>query len=225
VQVRLDYATYFDRHFLTRGLALYASLVRHSPPFRLWVLCLDEVTAEVLRALALPNVELVALAELEQADPDLLTVKAERAEIEYFWTCGPAYLLHLLARQPEIELLTYLEADLYFFADPSPLFAELGEGTMLALPMRYSPRGALLGSGSRFNVGFNAFRRSDEALACLRRWREQCLEWCHDRYERGLYGDQVYLNEWPERYPGLVASANVGAGLAPWNLANFRLSS
>ena len=221
----LHYATYFDRYILSRGLALYASLVRHSPPFRLWVLCLDEVTAEVLRALALPEVELVPLRELEQADPALPAVKAARKPIEYYWTCGPAYLLHLFEQQPEIELLTLLDADQYLFNDVGPLFEELGEGTILAIPMRYSPRGALLGSGSRFQVGFNGFRRSAETLACLQRWRAQCLEWCYDRFDQGRYGDQGYLNDWAERYQGLVASTHHGAGIAPWNLANFRLSA
>src|SRR5436309_7310877 len=90
------YATYFDRHYLPRGLALYRSLVRHSPPFVLWVLCLDDETHRVLSLLRLPGVNLVPLAVLERADPALLQVKPQRRTYEYFWTCGPAYLVHLL---------------------------------------------------------------------------------------------------------------------------------
>ena len=220
----LHYATYFDRHYASRGLALYESLVRHSPPFTLWVLCLDEVTAAALRGLALPNVELVPLVELEKAEPALLRVKPDRLPFEYYWTCGPAYLLHLL-EQREIDLLTYLDADLFFFGDPSPLLAELGDGSIFAVPMRYGPAGPLVDTGARFNVGFNAFRRSSQGMACLARWREQCLERCYERPERGYGGDQSYLSEWPAHYSEFVASDNIGAGVAPWNLANFRLGA
>jgi hypothetical protein len=34
--------------------------------------------------------------------------------------------LNLLERESEVDLMTYLDADLFFFADPEPLFQELG---------------------------------------------------------------------------------------------------
>src|SRR5205823_4080108 len=110
----IHYATYFDRHYLTRGLALYRSLVRHSPPFVLWVLCLDDETHRTLARLRLDHVNIIRLAELEEADPALLEVKPGRRPLEYYLTCGPSFLLHLLRRQSEIDLLSYLDADLFF---------------------------------------------------------------------------------------------------------------
>ena len=91
----LDYATYFDRHYLIRGLALYRSLLRHSPPFRLWILCLDEETFTILSKLQFEHVELIRLSELERADPALLAVKPTRRGVEYYWTCTAAFLGHL----------------------------------------------------------------------------------------------------------------------------------
>ena len=214
----LHYATYFDRHYLTRGLALHESLVAHSPPFTLWVLCLDETTEAVLKELRLPAVEMVPLADLERANPQLPAVRPGRTDLEYYWTLTPAWLLHLFERQPRIELLTYLDADLFFFDDPTPVYEELGAGAIMALPSRYSPYNRRLGWGSRFSVSFNVFRRSAESLSCLRRWREQCLEWCFEQLDHGRYGDQNYLDDWPELYPSFVAVANVGAGLGPWSL-------
>jgi hypothetical protein len=92
----IHYATYFDRHYLARGLALYRSLVRHSRPFVLWVLCLDEDTERTLATMRPGNVVSLSLRELERADPALAAARADRHLYEYYWTCGPAYLLYLL---------------------------------------------------------------------------------------------------------------------------------
>lgn len=221
----IHYATYFDRHYLTRGLALYRSLLRHSPPFLLWVLCLDDETYRTLARLRLDRVNLVRLSELERADPALLTVKPTRQPVEYYWTCGPAFLVSLLAQHHSIEMLTYLDADLFFFRDPLPLYWELDGGSVLIVEHRYShhvPDDIATRDWGIYNVGFLAFRRSAAGLACLRLWREQCLDWCFHRHEPGRCGDQMYLDGWPERFEGVVTARQKGAGLAPWNLDNYR---
>jgi hypothetical protein len=223
---RLHYATYFDRHYLTRGLALHRSLLRHSPPFQLWVLCLDDETFRVLDRLKLAHVRLIPLAELERADPALLAVKPTRTPVEYYWTCGPALLAYLLGLDPTSETLTYLDADLFFFGDPTPIYDELAGGSISLIEHRWAPP---LGPNSRpkgvYNVGMLVFRRTAEALACLSRWREQCLEWCFDRIEPNRFGDQKYLEEWPARYRGVTIVQQKGAGLAPWNVGRYRIGA
>jgi hypothetical protein len=224
----LQFATYFDRHYLTRGLALYWSLVRHCPPFVLRVLCLDDETYQTLSHLRLDHLALTRLVELERADPELLEVKPTRQPVEYYWTCGPAYLQFLLTRHPQIGALAYLDADLYCFSDPTPIFAELGSGSILLVHHRW-PAEATPGEPAprpkgTYNVGLLVFRRSAPALACLRDWRERCLEWCFDRVEPGRFGDQKYLDEWPDRFEGVGVSQLKGAGLGPWSLASYRYS-
>jgi hypothetical protein len=203
--------------------------VRHSPPFVLWVLCLDAETHRTLSNLGLDQVELVRLAELEQADPALLAAKPGRQAVEYYWTCGPSFLLHMLERCPGAPVITYLDTDLFFFGDPTPIYQELGSGTVLLTENRRSSRSRTttdpLNQKGRYNVGLLVFRRTEEALACLRRWREHCLEWCFYRLEPTRFGDQKYLDEWPSRYGGVVVSRHAGAGLAVWNVGNYTLSA
>jgi hypothetical protein len=219
----LQYATYFDWHYLTRGLALYRSLAQYSPPFLLHVLCLDDETYQALSRLRLAHVALIQLAELEQADPALLEAKPSRQPIEYYWTCSPAFLLHLFEQRPEIESLTYLDADLFFFGDPAPIYDELGAGSVLLVEHRFAPSVAdITKQKGTYNVGLLVFRRTSEALACLRRWRAQCLDWCFDRVEPSRFGDQKYLDDWPNRHEGVVVLQHKGAGLAIWNLGNYR---
>jgi hypothetical protein len=66
------------------------------------------------------------------------------------------------------------------------------------------------------------FRRDEEGLACLRRWKEQCIEWCYHRLEDNRMGDQKYLDAWPSMYADLHILQNPGAGVAPWNYSQYK---
>jgi hypothetical protein len=125
----------------------------------------------------------------------------------------------ILKQAPVGDFAVYLDADLYFFADPAVLLAEMGDNkNILIHPHRFSPdRLACEATAGTFNVGFVGFRVSDEARACAGRWREQVLALCVKDPEKGLCGDQGYLNEWPERYGGLRIMEHIGGGTAPWN--------
>jgi hypothetical protein len=217
------FCTYFDQHYLPYGLSLYRSLREHSPAFRLWVLCLDEACRAALARLALPEVVLISLDALERYDPALLAVKPTRSRIEYYFTSTPSLPLLILDQDPAVDLITYLDADLYFFADPAPLYAELHPGSVAIIAHRFAPAVRHLEAHGLYNVGWLSFRRDARGMACLRWWRERCLEWCYDRAEAGRYADQKYLDDWPTRFPGVVTLAHKGANLGPWNLDNYRL--
>jgi hypothetical protein len=221
-QTERHYASLFDRHFLSRGVALHRSLERHSNPCQHWILCLDDETFHVLSLLGLPQARLIRLSELESANPTLLQAKVTRTSLEYYWTCGPAFLLFLLEQSPSPSMVTYVDADIFFFNDPGPIFAEMGDGNVWLVEHRFAAdRSQGYDWAGRFNVGVLVFRRSDAVLACLRRWHAQCLEWCFDRHEPSRFGDQLYLNEWPDRYPGVIVSELPGVGVAYWNLDRY----
>lgn len=217
-----NFCTYFDENYLTRGIALYRSLeIYHD--IRLWVLCMDRESYSYLKLLGLPGVELIALAELEASDPALLAAKANRSTIEYYFTCTPALPLFILARHPEVELITYLDADLYFYSSVQPLFEEIGTHSIAIIGHRFLPQFADEAVHGIYNVGWLSFRRDEQGLACLRLWREQCLAWCYDRVEDGRFADQKYLDDWPTRYDNLIVLSHKGANLAGWNLGNYTL--
>lgn len=218
------YCTYFDEGYLSRGLVLHRSLCALGEPFRLWVLALTPACAEALRALALPHLEVHTLEALEAADPKLVAVKSGRSRVEYYFTCSPCWPRRVLALAPDADIVTYLDADLAFFASPEPLFEELGAGHVAIVPHRFAPRvPARFQRSGVYNVAWLSFRRSEEGLACLDWWRERCLEWCHDRYEPARYADQKYLEGFAPRFPGVVVLSHHGANLAPWNVDGHRL--
>jgi hypothetical protein len=217
------FCTYFDRNYLPRGLALYRSLQRHCPGFQLWVLCMDGVCYDALTVLGLPGLQAIALDDYEQGDKDLLQAKQNRTLIEYYFTCSPSLPLFILNHYPRVDLVTYLDADLFFFADPTPIYEELAERSIGIIGHRFSPSLQNLERYGIYNVGWVSFRRDAHALACLHWWRERCLEWCYDRYEDGRFADQKYLDDWPSRFQHVAVLQHKGANLAPWNLANYTI--
>jgi hypothetical protein len=217
------FCTYFNQYYLSRGLALYHSLAKHVASFELWVLCLDQTTADVLNTLNLPNIRTVLLTELEAYDTQLLAVKPTRSQIEYYFTLSPAWPLYLLEKYPHIDIITYLDSDLFFYADAAPLYAELATNSILIIPHRFPAKIRDREVYGLYNVGLLMFRNDERGQSCLRWWRERCLEWCYDRLEDERFADQKYLNRWPDLFEGVTISQHVGANLAPWNFPNYHI--
>jgi hypothetical protein len=218
------YCTYFDRNYLVRGLALYRSLLKHASPFTLWVLCFDDFTHTVLSSLNQPNLKPIALSAFEAGDTALLNAKEDRTTVEYYFTCSPSLLLYILNKWPEVDVLSYLDADLFFYSSPDPIYRELGDASILIIPHRHPAQAQHLEeSFGVYNVGLLAFRNDRYGRECLEWWRERCLEWCYDRIEDGRFADQKYLDDWPTRFQRVVVLQHKGANLAPWNWMNYKI--
>jgi hypothetical protein len=213
------FCTLFDRGYLLKGLAMISSLARVCPKARIYVLCMDARTEYVLDRLGLPFVTCVSLAQVE--DKDLLRVKVHRSHIEYCWTLSSCFTWYVMQTHPEIDLLTYLDADLLFYSDVQPLFDEIGGASIAIIEHRFTPRLKHLEVNGRFCVEWVSFRRDEQGLDCLSRWRTQCIDWCYYRLQDGKMGDQKYLDEWPGRYSGCHVLLHPGAGVAPWNYAQY----
>jgi hypothetical protein len=217
------YCTYFDHNYLSRGLALYHSLQLNAPGARLWVLCLSEPCHRILVSLALPGITAVRLEDFEAADPELAATRSTRSVVEYYFTCTPAWMLHVRQREPDAEWVTYLDGDLYFFASPDAVYDELQEASVAIIPHRYAANLAKRRGFGTYNVGWVGARNDADGLAVIAWWRERCIEWCHDYVSGDRYADQGYLGGF-SRLSGRVKSIeNVGANLAPWNIANYRI--
>jgi hypothetical protein len=219
-----EYCTYFDINYATRGLALYQSMEEHIGEFRLWALCLDDAAAELLEALDLPRMRVITMAQFEREDPQLVAAKSTRSRVEYYFTCTPCLPLFVFRQDPLIDMVTYLDADIRFFASPAPAYAEMAGKSIGIIAHRFPAHLQELANHGIYNVGWVAFRRNAEGLACLEWWRERCIEWCYDRVEGERFADQKYLDQWPARFPGTVSIQHRGANVAPWNLSAHHLS-
>ena len=65
------FCTYFDHNYLSRAMLTIRSLRRFEPNTPIYVLALSELCEAILRELALPKIEIIPLAALENAYPEL----------------------------------------------------------------------------------------------------------------------------------------------------------
>jgi hypothetical protein len=217
--MKRHFCTYFNSGYLDRAMALIESMRQQTPGFSLDVLCFDEVAFDYFTRHPVAGVRTETLGAFEARNPDVAGVKTTRSRGEYFFTCTGAWTLDVLKRHPEIDVLTYLDADLCFFASPEPVFEAMSGKDIVVTEHQFSPRQSGMLKYGRFNVGWLSFRNSEAGLACLSLWRSQCVAWCFDRLEDGKFADQKYLDEWPSVYGERLLIAAPGVNTGPWALA------
>ena len=216
-----NFCTLFDSHYLTRGVALYESLLENCPEFHLYIYTFDDVSYEILVSLKLSHATIVSLGELE--DEALLEVKSTRSVGEYCWTCTPSIIKHAIETY-QLPACTYLDADIYFFSDPASLIDELGDGSILITEHRYTSEYNQTKNSGTYCVQFTTFKNDTSGMSALNWWRQACIEWCYNRVEDGKFGDQKYLDDWPVRFEGVHVLQHLGGGVAPWNVQQYDLS-
>lgn len=216
------FCTLFDKNYLFKGLALYNSLLKNCDSFKLWILCFDDITYDLLKRMNLRNIELISLKEFE--DEELLRIKNTRSPVEYYWTCTPSLPLYILKKEQSLDMVTYLDADLFFYSSPLPIYKEFGDNSILIVKHNYSTLYEKYQKTSgEYNVQFLIFRNDYNAIECLRWWREMCIEWCYFKHENGKLGDQKYLDDWLERFKKVHILKHSGGGVAPWNVQKYSM--
>lgn len=219
-----NYCTLFDSNYLTRGLAMYESLKKHSNSFHLYIFAFDDRSYNLLNKLDLELTTIISLKEFE--DDDLLKVKPTRTAAEYCWTCTPSVIKYCIEKY-NLESCTYLDADLYFYADPSILIEEMEKEkkSVLITEHRYTPEYDQSATSGIYCVQFMTFKNDKNGMNVLNWWRNACLDWCYARFEDGKFGDQKYLDDWPQRFEGIHVLQNPGGGVAPWNVQQYDISN
>lgn len=216
----LCFCTLFDSYYLSRGLAMYESLKSRLPTFQLYVFAFDDLTAQVMTSINDSRITVITQEQFE--DDDLKRVKPTRTKAEFCWTSTPSTILYCLQNY-NLPHCTYIDADLYFYSDPTCLIEEMGTSSVLITEHRSTPMIDRSKIAGKYCVQFITFKNNQEALTVLKWWRNACIDWCYDRYEDGKFGDQKYLDDWPERFKGVHVLQNEGGGLAPWNIQQYHI--
>ncbi|ETR65601.1 MAG: hypothetical protein OMM_13997, partial [Candidatus Magnetoglobus multicellularis str. Araruama] len=102
-------------------MTLFRSLSSFTSDFQFFVACLDDVTFDIIKRLNIPKLIPIPLIELENKDTELLRAKQSRSLVEYYFTLSPILPLYILNNFKEVDVITYLDADLSFYSHPQPI--------------------------------------------------------------------------------------------------------
>jgi hypothetical protein len=218
-----NFVTLFNIAFLPQGLALHMSMERNIKHYILWIICIDDETFNFLEKLALSNVKLLKISNLETKE--LLEVKPYRTTGEYCWTLTPFAPSFIFESDTKIKRITYIDADIWFRKNPDPIFFELNEAkkSVLITDHAYDAEFDSSSTSGQFCVQFMIFDR-ENSTDILHWWQKKCIEWCYAVAdpENTKYGDQKYLDLWPVMFKDKVhVLSNKELILGPWNAMRF----
>ena len=219
--------TIVSPNYLPFARALATTYKKHHPEDRFFVLLVADLPpastfeSEPFEAVLLSQIGLVDVRR-EAMKYDILELNTN---------VKPGFLAHLFATEPAVDQLVYLDPDIRVFAPLEPVFAVLSAGAAVALtPHITSPihdskspsEQDLLYNGT-YNLGFAAFRRSDEADRVLAWWGERCLALGFSEGRTGLFVDQKWMNLAPGMFADVAIVRDAGCNMAYWNLHERRL--
>jgi hypothetical protein len=214
--------TYFDINYLPRGLALYYSIKKYHSEFEFFVLTFDEESYNYLAGLNENNIRLIANTEYDS----YFSTSAARYDDkkQYFFSATPNLCTYLFDHFHDIDILLYLDADVYLFGNLDPLYEEFGESSIGITEHRVNPfLKALVSHYGKYVIGVNLFRRSEDGLKCLREWKNDCEGWYQGKpgYPLAFFSDQIFLDSWTEKYSGVRIITHPGINTSYWNAANY----
>lgn len=223
----MNFCTLFDSNYLDKGLVLCDSLNKTDAEFTLYIFAFDKKAYDILCDLKIPNV--VVIQEQDILDAQIQKIKEERSRAEYCWTCTPIIIQYVLEHF-EVKECTYIDADMYFYSSPQVLMDEIeASGCSVSIIRHRFPNNIAKKTNEKFHgrycVEFNTFFSDLSGKKVLQWWREKCIESCSMKLYDKSFGDQKYLDEWPKKFECIHEIEHLGAGVAPWNIADYRFVS
>ena len=209
--MKVNFATYFDKNYLSRFLNLKNSFDQFNIDHKFHVLCLDDYVYKFLKQNDFANVELISLKEVEKKYVDLSNVKDKREVIEYYFTLSP-FLPKYLFEVKNLRHIIYIDADYYFFNNPTKLIQSNFDSSVIIIRQHASLK------YGKYNVGLLFFNFNfAETHKIVNKWSKQCLNSCSDKVTSDTYADQKYLDSWLSELKHIRVYEPEYTSLAPWD--------
>lgn len=211
-----NFVACFDINYNVQALALIESIEKNVKDYQFFIFCMDESSFKTIDNLKNKKIKVFLFEDFE--DSLLKKLKKQRKANEYFWTITPRLPLIIFDNFDQIDQVTYIDTDIFFLKSPDEIYKDFQETKkdILLTKHNYSPKYDKSEISGKFCVQFLIINR--EGYDIIKNWELLCNEWCYDRIEKNRYGDQKYLDDWPEKYKDriyIVKNRNLFQG--PWN--------
>ena len=223
------YCTILSKGRVYQGIALLMSLkkvVRND--YFVFVCCIDHESYSLLKKLSWDHLVLIHESDFPE---EIRSIKEKRKIHEYCWTLKPVLCEYVMIHYPSVKRVTYLDSDLYFWADPDKIFQNQPNcSVLLSIEEKHRPKWKKSRLLRRikitglYNSGFVSFKRDEIGLQSVKWWKKQCLNHCIISPEKGLFGDQKYLDELPKLFPNICPITTSGVNIGPWNYLKYRFT-
>ncbi len=211
--MNVNLCTYFDKNYLSKFLTCRSSVRRYEENVTFYCLCLDDFSYNYIKDLNARDIVVISLNEVEAEYLELKYAKQNRDTVEFYFTLSP-FLPRYILKKFDLEIINYIDSDLYFFDTPRKIINYLGDNSIILIE-----HGIKTQRFGKYNVGWLTFKNDNISIYCLDKWSQDCVNWCYDYVENGKYADQKYLDQWPKEYKKITILPPE-FNCAPWNLKN-----
>jgi hypothetical protein len=207
-----------DTNYASRFLVMAESLRQYNSRAPIYVLALDSACQRTLELVNLPNLYIVSLNQLNiELEGVVEFLEGSRGRKEFIFSLTP-FLLKFLSKCVDSDYVFYVDADIYFHGAPDHI---LKDRTAVAGIFSHQFRSASkhLEVYGIYNVGVVYFRRDPKGWQVLDWWAEKCLESTNLNLEiePKVFGDQKYLDFFPENFRGVETHPDYIYCKGPWN--------
>jgi hypothetical protein len=211
-----EICTVSDFNYLSKGLALYESLIEYSDNFILNYLCIDDKSFKFLKPFETTNLKVWSVNDLLKNDKNLSQLKNNN--YRYFCWSLASYFSNFLIKKNN-NSVTYIDSDILLHDNIDTILNEIGNKDIGIFRHRQFELTSNRPEGL-YNVGIVFFKNSNLGKLLLNWWSDAVL---HMKYPNlATCGDQKYLEEFPRLCPKdrIFIDGNIGHG-APWQWQLF----
>lgn len=223
IKTKLIFCTLFDSNYLAQGLTMIESLLNVNNAAVIYVAAMDDLSYKRLSVNTNPRIKVIDINEIEEAYPKFKQTKTIRSKPEYYYSTKGFVCHYILSKKENIELITYIDSDLYFFSDPQPIFDELQGASVGITKHNFHWLCFHQKKYGVYNAGWVTFKSDVKGKKCLEAWMDDCINWCFAYLEGEKYADQKYLNTWSKKFLGVKTIQTKGVNVAPWNIKKYKV--
>jgi hypothetical protein len=217
------YITVVSYEYVLMAISIVRALASQQKECAIY--CIDDRAADLLEDLNLKSC--MILRPEDYTNDKLSTIRKNRSDSEFCWTCKSVALEHILTQVDGLNWAIYLDSDMMIYGDPDQGLPPGTSNHVMLTPHRPSNSHfkSFMAKAGDYNAGYIAFRNSKEGQRALRWWRNKCEESCSVNADNGIYADQRYLNAIPHLFNGVFISEHIGVNAAPWNIIGKDITS